>query len=469
MLYTAFLLLLAIGAILLCSARWKFNTFFVLFAVSVGVGLAAGLDGEEVIKLLKTGMGKTLEKVGLLIILGTTLGLLLEKTGATISLANYLLKKTGPQNAPLALTLVAFTVGLPIFCDSGFVVLIGLVLMLGRQMPPLRLTLVLCLAAALYSVHCLVPPHPGISAAAAVMKVDLGKAMLLGTLLAIPGTIAGYFWAKYAGKKYLDDYQPDAVAGLSAPDAVPFDGTLPAPWQAFLPIMLPIALIALKSVYLLDPANAHAGWVSAVIRFIGEPVTALFVGILLVLPLLFRNNLTTELHGVTRSYTERNPKLKTQNSKLNNILEASIEKSGPILAIIAMGGAFGEVIKALDLGGVYGSALTGGGLGIFVPFLLAVIFKTAQGSSTVAVMSAAAIVEPMVAPLGLDGEWGRLLSLMSMGAGSMMLSHANDAYFWVIARFSHMDTGLTLRAYSVASALLGMVTFLTILILFWAL
>jgi H+/gluconate symporter-like permease len=329
--------------------------------------------------------------------------------------------------------------------------------------------------------------------------------------------VAGFFWAKYAGKKYADDYQPDLVGGPAASDPLPSFGTLPSPGRAFMPIILPIALIALKSVYLLDPANAHAGWVSAFIRFIGEPVTALFVGILLVLPLLghgehgglhggtrsaghgehgglhggtrsvTQNQPETQhskpetqnpdhgehggLHGGTRSVTQnepetQNPKPKTQNITLNHILEASIEKSGPILAIIAMGGAFGEVIKALDLGKVYGSALTAGGWSIAVPFLLAVLFKTAQGSSTVAVMSAAAIVEPMVVPLGLDGEWGRLLSLMAMGAGSMMLSHANDAYFWVIARFAHLDTGLTLRTYSVASALLGGVTFLTILLLF---
>lgn len=409
--------------------------------ISVCTGLAAGIDGYKIIDLLKTGFGKTLEKVGLLIILGTTLGILLEKTGATLSLAEALLRRTGEKGAPLAIVLTAFSVGLPIFCDSGYVVLIGLVLMLGQRIPDMRLVLVLCLASALYTVHCLVPPHPGISAAAATMKVDLGKAMLLGAVVAIPPTIAAYFWSLYAGKKYLSSYNP--AAAFMPQNEAAADRALPAPWKALLPIVIPISLIAFKSIWFLWP-QPEGTLFTGFVRAIGEPVSALLVGILLTLRML----------------------RPLDKKVFNTIAESGIEKSGPILAIIAMGGAFGEIIKALDLGKVYGSAMVGTSWGIVVPFILTVVFKTAQGSSTVAVMSAASIIEPLAATLGLDSEWGRLLSLLAMGAGSMMLSHANDAYFWVISRFSQMDTSTTLRTYSVGSVIMGLVTFATVWLIF---
>jgi len=170
--------------------------------------------------------------------------------------------------------MTGFAVGLPIFCDSGFVVLIGLVLMMGQHTPTMRLTLVLCLASALYMVHCLVPPHPGISAAAATMKVDLGKAMLLGAVMAIPGTIAAYFWARFAGKKYLAAYPIPTVeqAGFT-----PETDTLPVPWKALLPIVVPIGLIAFKSLWLLLPQQEGSSF-TAFIRFFGEPVCALMTG-----------------------------------------------------------------------------------------------------------------------------------------------------------------------------------------------
>ncbi len=434
--YVSFLLIAAIAAIIFLSAKYKFNTFFVLLLVATTVGFAAGFDGEKIINLLKKGFGATLEKIGLLIILGTALGVMLDKSRATLSLANYILNKTGEKNAPLAVTLMGFTIGLPIFCDSGFIVLIGLVLSLASKLRGSHVLLVVCLATSLYAVHCLVPPHPGISAAAGILKVDLGKAMLLGSILAIPPAIAAFFWAKFVGKKYESN-----TIQLTENQLIINTNTegLPSPLLSFLPIIVPILLIALKSVVMLAPDKCPAFLLGS-IKFLGEPVAALFVGILFSL-LLFK-------------------KIKTDT--LNEMLAAAIDKSGHILAIIAIGGAFGEIIKGMDLGKVFGASLTASGLGLFIPFLLTFIFKTAQGSSTVAIISAAGIVEPLLAALGLGSENGKLLALMSMGAGSMSVSHANDAYFWVISKFGVLDTRTTLRAYSTASALMGFVAFLSV-------
>jgi gluconate:H+ symporter, GntP family len=451
--YVSFLLAAAIIAIILLSAKYKYNTFFVLLAVALTVGFAAGFDGEKVISLMKKGFGATLEKIGLLIILGTTLGTLLNKSNATLSLANFILKKTGEKNTPLAVTLMGFLIGLPIFCDSGFIVLIGLVLSLTQRTKGMHVLLVVCLATSLYAVHCLVPPHPGISAAAGTLKVDLGKAMLLGSLLSIPPAIAAFFWAKFMGKKYAD-YNIQLI------DIQPITNeNLPSPIRSILPIIVPIFLIAIKSLVLLNPeifapsppvAGFPASTVLSIIKFLGEPIAALCVGIVLSF-FCFK---------------------KINKTDMNTMLEQSIEKSGHILAIIAIGGAFGEIIKGMDLGKVFGESLSGSGLGLLIPFALAVIFKTAQGSSTVAIISTASIIEPLLPALGfhtvdvgnpaISGEGGRLLALMSMGAGSMSISHANDAYFWVISKFGEMDTRTTLRAYSSASFLMGIVAFLSV-------
>ena len=431
--YVATLLILSITAIILLSAKYKFNTFFVLLIVAATVGFAAGFDGEKVISMLKTGFGSTLEKIGILIIFGTTLGILLEKSRATLSLANFILSKTGENNAPLAVTLMGFLIGLPIFCDSGFVVLIGLVMSLVGRLPKLHVALVVCLASALYSVHCLVPPHPGITAAAGILKVDIGKAMLLGVVLSIPPAVVAFFWAKYINRKLGIHFTQTIDNQIFASEK------LPSPLLSFLPIIVPIVLISIKSITLLNP-SLYPPSVFLVVKFIGDPIVALLVGILLTIP-LFKN---------------------FDKKELNSLFDIALERSGAILAVTAAGGAFGEVIKALDLGKVFGETLAASGLGLVIPFALAAIFKTAQGSSTVAVISTAGIVAPLLASIGLNTEGGQLLALMAAGAGSMLFSHTNDSYFWVISKFSKLDTDTTLRAHSFASALMAVIAFLSV-------
>jgi GntP family gluconate:H+ symporter len=202
-----------------------------------------------------------------------------------------------------------------------------------------------------------------------------------------------------------------------------------------LPVFLPIFLIAAKSLIGLWPGAGPAE-LRALLTFLGEPVAALALGILLALPLFRYGN----------------------QQNLSPLLEAGIEKTGPILAIIAVGGAFGEVIKTLDLGRVYGPMLVQSGAGLWIPFLFTVLFKTAQGSSTVAVMSAAAILKSLLPSLGLATPDEQLWALMAMGAGSMGVSHANDAYFWVISRFGQLPTNLALRYYSLATAGMSLVS-----------
>jgi GntP family gluconate:H+ symporter len=439
--FVSILLVVSILTIILLSSKYKFNTFFVLILVAMGVGFAAGMDGESVLKYLKVGFGSTLEKIGLLIILGATLGVILDKTNATLSLANLILSKTGEKYAPLAITMVGVLIGLPIFCDSGFVVLSGLVVSLGQKIPSKRRALVACLATSLYAVHCLVPPHPGITAAAGVLNVDLGKAMLVGICVALPTAAVGYAYSIMLPS--VDDSQEAVRVESKVQDSELF---LPSPFLSILPIIVPIALISLKSVLLLNPEALPSSFLNF-IKFIGEPVSALLVGIVLTLPLF----------------------QKIDKTRLNHLFDDAIEKAGPILIVTAAGGAFGEIIKTLELGKVYGPALASGNWGLLIPFGLAAIFKTAQGSSTVAVVSTASLVAPLLASLGFGGGDGTLLALLAMGAGSMVASHANDSYFWVIARFGNQSIATTLRSITPSSALMGLTALVSLYIAKWIL
>ncbi|CCH55827.1 putative permease HI1015 [Fibrisoma limi BUZ 3] len=436
------LLLGSIAAIILLSSRVKLHTFLVLIVLSAGVGLLAGMKPEQVMGYIRTGFGETMGKIGLLIVFGTILGSLLDRTNATLSIATFLLNRVGQHRTPLAVTLMGFVIGLPIFCDSGFIVLSGLVIALIQRLGHSHVRLVLCLAGSLYGLHCLVPPHPGITAAVGILNADIGRMILLGSVLAIPPTVVAYAWAKLADSRTEAVTLPITTAHV-APDA---DVAMPSVLLSFLAILIPIALIAVKPIVLLNPTT-YPAWLTATVNFAGDPLVALSVGIAIALSLF----------------------QKLDKALLNTALEDAIVKAGPILIIIGAGGAFGEVIKHIGLETyLTGFAQQSGagriGANLWLPFLLTVLFKTAQGSSTVAVISVASLVQPLLGHLGVQTDWDRLLVLAAMGAGSMTLSHANDAYFWVVSRFGQLDTTVTLRTYSVMSLLMSLTTFLVLLL-----
>jgi gluconate:H+ symporter, GntP family len=286
----------------------------------------------------------------------------------------------------------------------------------------------------LYAVHCLVPPHPGATSAAATIGVDFGKLLFIGTLVAIPAMLVGYFWARYAGKK-TDDKVVDDEIEITQTDK------LPSLTNACLPVIIPIVLIGLKS-FLTPGTVAYHGWRS-VLFAMGDPVIALLIGVLLAF----------------------NCKRGWKKSEIGKILQEATEKAGGILVIIGMGGAFGAILTATKIGDHLSQSLALGSMGIFFPFLVTTVLKTAQGSSTVAIITAASIVLPLLHPLGLDGGTGKLLCVLAMGAGSMMISHANDAYFWVIAKFSGLEMKTMLKVYSAGTLLMGLTTITVVYIL----
>lgn len=424
------LVLASIIAIILLTSTLKLNAFVSLFLVSVFLAIAT-LPAGTIVASIKEGFGNTMASIGFLIIFGAMIGVILDRTGGTLSIANYILSRTGEKNSPRALGITGFITGLPIFCDSGFIVLSGLAKSFSSRsgMPlPFMATV---LATSLYSVHCLIPPHPGALAAAGIIDANIGNLILAGILFAIPGALAAGIWARLMvrGK----NYSPAAYSEHGFPED---KKDLPPVFLSFLPIVLPLLLITIKSFINLFDTGGE-GLAARIFRFPGEPLFALAAGALSGLLLM------------------KNKKIST----LNEVFSEAIVKAGPILIVTAAGGMFGMVITQTGVGESMGKLLAGTNTGLLVPFLIALIMKTAQGSSTVAIITAASFVLPMMNMLGLDSEWGRLLAMLSMGAGSMIVSHANDSYFWVVSNFSGIDINTALRVYSTSTIVMGVVIF----------
>ncbi|QEC67720.1 GntP family permease [Panacibacter ginsenosidivorans] len=426
-------LLAGITVIILLTAKFRVHAFFALMIACFITGLGVSMGMTNVITVIKDGFGNIMRSLGFIIVLGTALGILLEHTGSTKVMAGYILKKVGERNAALALSITGFIVGLPVFCDSGYIVLSGLNKSLSKKTGASIVVTSVSLATGLLAVHCLLPPHPGAAAAAGTIGADIGKLISYGIIIAVPAMVVGHLWARYAGNKI--EY------AIIEEDEIPEDKTAhPSVIKAFLPVIVPILLIAAASFF--NEFALTNDWIKNWF-VLGDPVVALSAGILLAF----------------------NAKKKWNKKTVSLLLQESAEKAGGILVIIGAGGAFGAVLAATKIGDHFSAAFTLNTLGILFPFLLTFILKTAQGSSTVAIITAASIVQPLLPALGLNTEAGKLIAVLAMGAGSMMISHANDAYFWVITKFSGIEMKAMLRVYSTATIFMGLVTLLMVYIL----
>ncbi|MFB2118232.1 GntP family permease [Parapedobacter sp. 2B3] len=419
-------LLASVGVIVLLTTRLKVHAFFALLLACLVVGLGVGMPLGEVISISKAGFGNIIGSLALIIVFGTTLGIILEHTGATVVLASNILRLTGRHRAAHAMNLTGYVVGLPIFCDSGYIVLSGLNRGLARQTGTAMALMATSLAAGLYAVHCLVPPHPGAAAATGTLGADFGHVILYGMLVAIPTAFCGLLWARFVVSRL-----PAAEQQAEERAAHPLPGRLPSLLLSVLPVAVPILLISIRS---FSPPNGTF-LPLRIVYALGIPEAALGIGILLAL------------------ISKRDWK----KADFNALLRGAIEKAGDILLIIGAGGAFGALIAQTNIAQYLAGNGTVGSMGIFFPFLVAAVLKTAQGSSSVAIITAATMVLPVLPSLGLDNEMGRVFAVLAMGAGSMMVSHANDSYFWVISRFSGVGMGTMLRVYTAATFIMGCV------------
>jgi gluconate:H+ symporter, GntP family len=433
-------LLVVVAFIIWMTVRLKLHPFLALMFGAISMGFLAGLGTGNMIGAISGGFGSTLQSIGIVIAAGTIIGEYLDRSGGAKVLANKILSWVGEKNSPAAMSMTGYIVSIPVFCDSGFIVLSSLMKAIGKRTKIPIATLAIALASGLYATHVFVPPTPGPLAAAATLGADIGRVLILGLIVSIPVMIVAMLWAKYWCGKY--HIEIDLLAHATSESLKP-----PSFLIAVAPILTPIFLIALKSVAEYPTAPMGNGLIFEAAVFLGEPIIALFIGVLLAFLMVG--------HGEKRIK--------------NKWLEEALRKAGIIILITGAGGAFGAVLRETDLGEFAAQFTSAGSMGIVIPFLIAAFLKTAQGSSTVAIITAAAICAPMLEPLGLDSTTGTALVVLVIGAGSLTVSHVNDSYFWVVAKFSEMDTATALKTHTTTTLLMGVTGLIIIQIMAWIL
>ena len=435
-----FYFLVILAAVLLmifAISKLKMHPFIVMIVISILVGLVCGMPASDVVDTIKTGFGNIMANIGIVIICGTIIGTILEKTGAALTMASSILSIVGKKRSVLTMGLTGYVTGIPVFCDSGFVILSPIARALANESNVSLAVMATALSGGLYATHCLVPPTPGPIAMAGTLGADLGLTILIGLIVSIPATLSALFYAKKVSKKVEIPANPE----YTVDELVEKYGQLPSALHSFAPILVPIILIAFKSIADFPSAPFGSGAFSEICGFIGNPVVALVIGVFISMTLIPKSEKENALKWVTEGITD----------------------SAGILAITGAGGSFGAIIQQLPLADAISGSLLGAGIGVFLPFIIAALLKMAMGASTVAMITTSAMVAPMIATMGLGSPLGRVLVIMAIGAGSMTVSHVNDSYFWVVSQFSDMNTK---QAYKCQTGMTGVMGITTILVVF---
>lgn len=442
---------------ILAISKLKVHPFLAIMGVSLLLALVGGIpltdtttaEGATVSgipSVIGAGFSSTFTSIGIVIILGALIGSILERTGAALKLADMVVKIVGKNHPELAIELMGWVVSIPVFCDSGFVILDPIRRAMVKRTGTSSVAMTVALSVGLYISHVFIPPTPGPIAAANTLGIgnNLLMVMGMGVLASIIPLIAGYFYAKYIGKrvKSADELGNSEQAVKTYEELVASYGKLPNGWNALAPILVPIVLMALGSV------AAMAGWTGAafsICDFLGKPIIALAVGTIFAIIQMGTAHKMGEFYQVT------NETLKTV---------------GPILFVTAAGGVLGKVISSTSMVSyITANANVLEAVGILFPFLLAAILKSAQGSSTVAITTTAGIVAPLMGALGLDTPALAALTVMAIGAGAMTVSHANDSYFWVVTNFGEMTPEQGYKTQTLATLILGVSSMVGIFIL----
>lgn len=437
---------LAIVVMIVAISKYKIHPFLSIMSVSLILALLAGIPLGDIAGVIGAGFSGTFSSIGIVIILGALIGTVLEQTGAALKLADMVVKLVGQKNPELAIELMGWVVSIPVFCDSGFVILDPIRRAMVRRTATSSVAMTVALSAGLYISHVFIPPTPGPIAAANTLGIgnNLLLVMGMGVAASILPLIAGLLFAKFIGKKVksADETGSATETVKTYEELVAGYGKLPGGFNALAPIIVPIVLMAMGSI------ASMAGWTGIafdLFNFLGKPVIALAVG---------------TVFAVIQLATAQ---------KMDNFYQLTndtLKVTGPILFVTAAGGVLGKVIASSDMVTyITENAAVLGSVGIFFPFLLAAILKSAQGSSTVAITTTAGIVAPLLGAMGLDTPAKAALTVMAIGAGAMTVSHANDSYFWVVTNFGQMTPDQGYKTQTTLTLVLGLSAMVGIFIL----
>ena len=442
----------AVVLMIVAISKWKVHPFLSIMAVSVLLALVAGIplvktgDTNGIADVIGAGFSGTFSSIGIVIILGALIGSILEQTGAALKLADMVVKLVGQKNPELALELMGWVVSIPVFCDSGFVILDPIRKALVKRTGSSSVAATVALSAGLYISHVFIPPTPGPIAAANTLGIgdNLLLVIGLGLLCSVFPLAAGLIYAKFIGKKIksADEIVASDEVVKTYEELVAAYGQLPGGFNAIAPIIVPVILMALGTI---GKQLGVTGFALDLLSFLGTPIIALAAGTIFAIAQLAIAKKMDQFYAIT------NETLKTV---------------GPILFVTAAGGVLGKVISSTTMVSyITENAGFLMNLGIFFPFLLAAILKTAQGSSTVAITTTAGIMAPMMASLGLDTPALGALTVMAIGAGAMTVSHANDSYFWVVTNFGNMTPDQGYKTQTLLTLVMGIASIIGIFIL----
>lgn len=440
---------IAVILMIVAISKLKIHPFLSIMTISLLFGIVAGIPLADMPGVIGTGFSNTFKSIGIVIILGALIGTLLEKTGAALKMADCVVRVVGKKNPELAMLIMGWIVSIPVFCDSGFVILNPIRKALVKRTMKSSVASTIALSMGLYISHCFIPPTPGPIAAANTLYEGLGQetnlllVMGFGALCSILPLIASYFFAIIIGKKVkaADDVDIDSKEVVQTyEELVASYGKLPNTFLSFAPIIIPIILMGLSS------ALAMAGKPIAFITFLGTPIIAIAVGVIFGIILLGNQKKLKDLYELTNE---------------------TLKVSGPILFITAAGGVLGTVIASTSMVGfIKENSATLATLGVFFPFLLSAILKTAQGSSTVALTTTAGIIAPMLATIGLGTSPLAALTVIAIGAGAMTVSHANDSYFWVVTNFGEMKVEDGYRTQTLGTLIVGIASIINVYLVY---
>ncbi|MBS5787435.1 MAG: gluconate:H+ symporter [Clostridioides difficile] len=436
---------LGITLLIFMMLKTKIHPFLAMIIAASVTGLVGGMGAADVVGSITKGFGNTLGSIGIIIGFGVMMGEIFEISGAAKKMAQVFVKKLGKGREELALAITGFLVSIPIFCDSGFVVLSPLAKSISRNTGKSVISLGLSLAVGLVITHSLVPPTPGPVGVAGIYGANVGTVLLLGIICAIPMTIAGLMYAKYIGNKmyripsedgetYLTEYTaPSNENALGDESEV-----LPSTFMSFMPIIVPIVLILISTV---SSLFKYEGAMSEVINFLGSPIIAVGIGLIVA------------IYGLGAKY---------ERKEIIGAMEKGIKSAGVIMLVTGAGGALGMIIRDSGAGDYIAGLIAQTALpAVVIPFAISSIIRLIQGSGTVAMTTAASVTAPMMATLGLSPE----LAVLSACIGSLVFSHFNDSYFWVVNRtLGVTEAKEQIRGYSIASTIVWAVGFVELLI-----
>ena len=433
---------IGIAILLILVLYFKIQAFISLLIASISVGLIAGLDGMQIIQVIQNGMASTLGFVATVVGLGSILGAILEHSGGTKVIVSFMITKFGIKRAPTALAISGFIIAIPVFFDVAFIILIPVIYSLQRKTRKSLLLYAIPLLAGLAATHAFIPPTPGPVAVADIIGAQLGWVILIGAITGIPTVlVCGLIFGKYIAKKIHID-APELQEENNK------DNNLPNIGIVFSIILIPIILIlANTTIQANNTIITNYGTATSIFNFIGHPFIALIIA----------NLLAWYFLGIKMGYTKK---------KMLDISSKSLAPAGIIILLTGAGGVFKQILIDTGAGRVIAELMTNLGLPIIIfSFFAAAIVRIIQGSSTVAMITAAGLVSPLLSMHTFSSPQLACL-VIAIASGASILSHVNDSGFWLVSQYLHLTEKQTFKSWTLMTTILALTGFATVVLLY---